>query len=293
MSPGQPSGKKLPTTPVRPVPNTPQSDDGIYGFDNLAPQMPKKSGSSGNVKEDLHHIQYVARQPPKESPDAVYTFDHLNTDRLQHSVRRQQKTSYDQVPLGAPKSKSPSPVSPDPQDDYIEPLDEEVLKNVKGSNVKGSPYEKLSSVMVDQTYDRLQGNTEQPPQLPQKKKAAMGSSNSPAKPSPPPSLPGGGQRKAGPGLNSPVKHSPSPGLNPPTKPLPTPTEGETSSYRCREPMSPAKVVIVYVCVLSVSVCCMHVCVHAYACCICVCVHVVFVCACVYCLCVHVCVYACM
>ena len=296
MSPGQPPGRKPPTTPVRPLPNTPQPDDGIYAFDNLAPQTPKKSGSSSIVKEDLNHIQYTGRQPPKAAPDATYSFDHLSMDKLQHSVRRHQKTAYDQVPLGTPKSKSPSPMSPDPQDDYIEPLDEEVLKSVKGS-----PYEKLSTIMVDQTYDRLQGGVDQPPQLPQKKKAVVGS-NSPAKPLPPPTSIGGGyQRKAVPGLNSPVKPS-SPGLarsdnqkkvpsgfNAPTKPLPTPIESETSSYKRREPLSPVKVIFVCVCVCVCVCACVRACVRAcvHACGWCVCARV---CACVsvcLCLCVHV------
>ena len=188
MSQSQPLTKKSPTTPVRAHPSTPQAEDGIYTFDNLAAppsQVPKKANSiSNNIKEDLGHVRYAAKQQSKSSEE-IYGFDHLNTSKLQQRVNRQ---GYDQVPLGKAKSKSPSPASdPQDQDDYIEPMNEDDLKIIKGT---GS-YERLSTIMVDQTYDRLQDSVKppqqdsiKPPQLP-KKKSNPGI-NSPAKPPPPP-----------------------------------------------------------------------------------------------------------
>ena len=171
-SPVQNPSKKLVTTPVRPLPTTPYSD--IYSFDKLepAPQVPKKASISN--KEDLHHVQFAKKQP-KTSED-IYSFDRLNTERLQK--QRQNKSPYDQLPLGSPQSKSPTPPV-EPQEDYIEPLDEEVLKKVRGDD----DYHQLSSVIVDQTYDRLQDADQQPPQLPKKKKADSVSMNSPVRPS--------------------------------------------------------------------------------------------------------------
>ena len=171
MSPTQNQNKKLPGTPVHPPP-----DNDIYTFDQLgpAPQVPKKVNNSSNVKEDLHHIQFTKKQP--KPSDDIYSFDRLDTNRLQNP--RSHKSPYDQLPLGTPKSKSPTPPA-DPQEDYIEPLDEEVLKNFKADD----DYHRLSSVTVDQTYDRLQ-NADQPPppMLPKKKKADSTSLNSPVKP---------------------------------------------------------------------------------------------------------------
>ena len=211
MSPAQNQNKKLPTTPVRPPPTTPGNND-IYTFDKLgpAPQVLKMANNSSNVKEDLHHIQYAKKQP--KSLDDIYSFDRLDTDKLQKP--RQHNKGYDQLPLGTPKSKSPTP--PADQEDYIEPLDEEVMKSIKGNdNIKppNDDYHRLSKLVVnDQTYDRLQDAEQQPPQLPKKKKTADASS-----------------------LNSPVRSQANPTLGQEVRP---------SSYRHRE-ISPVKKVFMY------------------------------------------------
>ena len=173
MSPTQNQNKKLVTTPVRPLPTTPDSD--IYSFDKLQspPQVPRKASNSNNVKEDLHHIQFAKKQP--KGSDDIYSFDRLDTDKLQKP--RHHKSPYDQLPLGKPQSKSPTPPV-DPQEDYIEPLDEEILKSVRGND----DYHQLSSLTVDQTYDRLQDVNQQPPQIPKKKKTDSVSVNSPVRP---------------------------------------------------------------------------------------------------------------
>lgn len=160
---------------MRPLPTPPDSD--IYTFDKLQapPQVPKKTSNSNNVKEDLHHIQFPKKQP--KALEDIYSFDHLNTDKLQKP--RQQKSPYDQLPLGPPQSKSPTPPADPPpdQEDYIEAIDEEVLKNIRGND----DYHRLSSLTVDQTYDRLQDVDQQPPQLPKKKKTDSVSVNSPVR----------------------------------------------------------------------------------------------------------------
>jgi len=157
---------------------TPPGDNDIYAFDRLpqAPQVPKKASNSSNVKEDLQHIQYTSKQQTNISED-IYAFDHLNTSKLQQRVQRPQKTAYDAVPLPVPKPRSPSP--PDDQDEYIEPIDEEVLKDIKESQT----YDKLSAVMIEPTLNHSPVTEQQPPQLPKKKKAT-GGLDSPAKPSP-------------------------------------------------------------------------------------------------------------
>ena len=143
-------------------------DEDVYGFDQLTPvsQVPRKSCNS-SVKEDLQHVHFP-KKSTRPSED-IYSFDRLDTNNLQKS--RQHKLGYDQLPLGTPKSKSPSPS--EPQDDYIEPLDEKVMESIKASNSPhDSDYYRLSQVMVDQQL---------PPQLPKKKKSESIAASSPVR----------------------------------------------------------------------------------------------------------------
>ena len=208
MSPSQNMDKKSPSTPVRP-PLPPQADDDVYSFDQLAPppQLPKKANS--NVKEDMHHVKYNTK-PQQQPTDDIYTFDRLNDiDRLQQQrVQRQQKSGYDQVSL--PVKSTTSSTSSDPQEDYMEPLDDDQLKFIQEDN---QMYNQLSAKVVDQTYDRLQDAvTQQPPQLPMKKKAKSGTAD----------------------VNSPVKTAPNPPLG-----------HEGQPYSRREPLSPIRVRILF------------------------------------------------
>lgn len=175
VSPSQ-TDKKSPSTPVGAT-MTPQTDDDIYSFDQLEPQVPRKSS---NVKEDLHHIKYAS----KPQSEDIYGFDRLSSsDQHQQRVPHKPRTGYDRVPLPA-KPKSPSPPS-DNQEDYIEPMNEDDLKSIK--------QHQLSAMNVDQTYDRLQDmSAQQPPQLPMKKKAGTAATGvaSPLKPQPTPTVEG-------------------------------------------------------------------------------------------------------
>jgi len=129
---------------------------GDYSFDQLAPPTPlkKSSGSSSSVKEDMHHVQF---KRPEEQSD--YGFDHLNMKK------DQRKTGYDTVP--PPVRKSPSPLNDEDQEEYIEPIDQDVLKEIKEEH---QTYDQL------QTHDYIPGppssNANQaPPKLPAKKKS--------------------------------------------------------------------------------------------------------------------------
>ena len=185
MSPIQNRNKKPPTPAVStpdnndiysfdqltPASQTPKKpDEGIYEFDQLTPvnEVPRKSSNSSSDKEDLQHVHF-SKKSPKPSND-VYSFDHLDAKNLQKL--RQQKLGYDLVLLRTPKSKSPSPID-EPQDDYIEPLDGEVMENIKKSKSPDEgDYHRLSKLMVDK---------QQPPQLPKKKKTESVAANSPVR----------------------------------------------------------------------------------------------------------------
>lgn len=205
VSPSQTFDKKIPSSSLcaAPAPTPPADNNDIYTFDHLPtpPQVPRKPSNSSNVKEDLQHIQYKSKQQIK--PEDIYTFDRLDTSKLQQRVQRQPKTAYDSVPFPVARSKSPSPPD-DQEEEYIEPIDENVLKDIKESHA----YDKLSAVMVGLTLNHSPVAEQQPPQLPTKKKKTENR-----------------------GLDSPVK------------PSPIAAVGQPSSHTYREPLSPVKVAI--------------------------------------------------
>ena len=184
--------------PSRPGPPPPIDND-IYAFDQLAPQLPRKASNSSNVKEDLGHIRYNRQQlntQEQSKLDDIYNFDHLNTDKLQQRVQRKQLIDYDTVP----PTSSPSD---DDQEEYIEPINEDVLRNIKSDET----YDRLSTVMADQTTNHSPAVNEQPPDLPKKKKTGSVADSS-------------------------------------AKPLPyegRPVSSNTSNYKHKEPLSPIRV----------------------------------------------------
>ena len=147
---------KFPSTTSNRAKVTTSQVSGDYSFDQLAPPTPlkKSSGSSSSAKEDMHHMQF---KRPEDQSD--YGFDHLNAKKYQR------KTGYDTVP--PPVRKSPSPKSDEDQEEYIEPIDQEVLKGIMEEH---QTYDQL------QTHDHIPGppstNANQaPPKLPTKKKS--------------------------------------------------------------------------------------------------------------------------
>ncbi|XP_065900793.1 dedicator of cytokinesis protein 2-like [Dysidea avara] len=154
------------TTPRFPSPTSNRAKvqfsqaDSDYSFDQLVPATPPKkgSGSSSSIKEDMHHVQFKC--PEEQSDDGLVV--------KKDQQKKMSNTGYDTVP--PPVLKSPSPLSDDDQEEYIEPIDEEILKGIKGEH---QTYDRLSK---DQTHDRIPGppppNTNQtPPKLPMKKKS--------------------------------------------------------------------------------------------------------------------------
>ena len=147
----------------------PPTDSDIYTFDQLTSQVPRKASNSSNVKKDLGHVCYNRQQlntQEQSKSEDIYTFDHLNTNRLQQGVQCKQMIDYD-------TASTTSPSDDDNQEEYII---EDVLRNIKSDQT----YDQLST--ADQTTDHLPAVDQQPPEL-SKKKETGSLVDSPAKPS--------------------------------------------------------------------------------------------------------------
>jgi len=161
-----PTATSQSTSPRFPPPTSnrakvPLANTEIYSFDQLAPSTPRKKSNSGSVKEDMQHVQYARAEEQSD-----YGFDHLVVKKEQ----KFEKKGYDTVP--PPKLKSPSPLGDDDQEEYIEPIDEEILKEIKGEQ---QTYDRLLAGK-DQTHDRIPGppsasGGQAPPKLPAKKRS--------------------------------------------------------------------------------------------------------------------------